>query len=88
MLGEKANYSFVTQPKPYLTFGYTSQILSYDGLDALTEKQHFAKVFFGAEISMLLEGDNFKEFDKRLVKLVNNLPDTLNTLSVMFFSKV
>ena len=66
--------------------GFTAEG-EYDGLDALTGKQNFAKVLFGAENSALLVGDNFKEFDKRLVKLVYNLPDTLNTLSV-FFSKV
>ena len=87
MLGDTANYSFVIQPKPYRTHGYTAQILSYDGLNALTQKEHFSKCFFAAEISVLLVGDNLKELYKRLVKLVNNLPDTLNTLSVMLFQK-
>ena len=87
ILGDLANYSFVFQPKPFLTFGFTSQILSYEGLDSLSEKQHLAKVFFGSEINELLVGDSFKELDKRLIKLTNDLPSTLNKLSILYFQK-
>ena len=87
ILGDVANYSHIIQPKSFLTFGFTSQILSYEGLDTLKEKQHLEKVFFGTEINVLLVGDNLKELDKRLVKLTNDLPSSLNKLSILYFQK-
>ena len=45
-----------------------AQLLAYKGLDALTEKDHFPKVFFGSKIDILLVGDSLKAEKKKIAK--------------------